>query len=173
MRARVELRYPIRVTSAFAHFDASHRENFCAALLLLVMEMEAPLTQAVVALVRSALSLPSTSEVVSMGREARLAEGEPDDGAARVDLWFLFREAGTFFYVFVEVKTHANWDARAVADQVSDQARRPRLARTTHPIRGSMLLAPRRLVERVRKVAPAVPALTWTTLLASLRAARR
>jgi hypothetical protein len=158
------------VTSAFAHFDASHRENFCAALLLLVMELEPPAKQAIAATLLATMGLSAACELVGMGREARLVEGDPDDGVARVDLWFLFRDDGAFFYVFVEVKTHLDWDAHHVARQVSDQARRPRLARTTHPIRGSVLLAPWRLVERVRAENANVLTLTWGDLFAALRA---
>jgi len=30
----------VQVKSGFAHFDGSHRENFCAAVLLLAMEVD-------------------------------------------------------------------------------------------------------------------------------------
>jgi hypothetical protein len=158
--------------SGFAHFDDSHRENFCAAVLLLTLEIEDDVRAAIANAVLTALGITAACELVSAGREARLAVEDEEEGYARVDLWLLFRQGAEHFYAFIEVKSHERWDARAVADQVTDQAAHRRLVRSAHEIRGSVLLAPARLCERVR-LARDVPTLSWTTLLNSLRVCAR
>lgn len=50
--------------SGFAHFDGSHRENFCAAVLLLAMEVDETVKVAIADVVRTALksrARPSSS----------------------------------------------------------------------------------------------------------------
>jgi hypothetical protein len=153
--------------SGFAHFDQTHRENFCAAVLLLTMEVDDLAKQAVADLVRGALGISAPCELVSFGREARLATRE-DEPYARVDLWLLFRSSEPF-YAFVEVKTHDQWDAASVAAQVRDQATRPRLVSSKHAIRGSVLLAPDRLCDRVRAADGTIPTLPWAQLLRTLK----
>lgn len=156
--------------SGFGHFDDSHRENFCAAALLLTMDVEPAVKEVVGESVREALGLPESFEVMNFGREARLAVADEEDGYARVDLWLLFRSGDERRYGFVEVKTHDRWSAEEVAGQVLDQASRPRLARGGEQIAGSVLLAPDRLCARVREVEPRVPTISWSTLIARVRA---
>ncbi len=151
--------------NAFSHFDGAHRENFCASVLLLAVELDPLVREALAARVRSALSIPEATPLVAFGREARLEETD-DDTFARVDLWFLFGELG---HAFVEVKTHDRWDAHHVAEQVRDQSSRPGLARGRRTILGSMLLAPQRLCDRVNALDATLPALSWRVLLRELR----
>lgn len=158
------------VKSGFAHFDGSHRENFCAATLLLAMEVDDAVCERITSIVRSALSIEA-AELIDFGREARLETGDDGD-YARVDIWLLFKSATGMFYAFIEVKTHNGWEAEHVRAQVHDQARRTALVRTTHPIRGSMLLAPAALSQRVREIDATVHAVTWDELLRDLRGLR-
>lgn len=153
--------------SGFAHFDGSHRENFCAATLLLAMEVDDAVCDCITNIVRSALSLEAAA-LVDFGREARL-ETADDEDYARVDIWLLFKSPTGLFYAFIEVKTHNGWEAEHVRTQVNDQARRRALVRTTHPIRGSMLLAPTALCRQVRQLDASVHAVTWDELIRALR----
>jgi hypothetical protein len=154
--------------SGFAHFDHSHRENFLAAVLLLTMEVDEGAKAVVVGLLRRALHLEESTPLLSFGREARLDATE-DDTYARVDLWFLFGDIQSPFYVFLEVKTHNGWEAKHVADQVMDQSRRV-TARLPHRVHGSVLLGPESLCRKVVIHDPQVRAVSWPTLLRELRA---
>jgi hypothetical protein len=157
--------------AGFAHFDGSHRENFCAAVLLLAMEVDEAVKRLLVGLVCKELDLDPESPLLSFGREARLSETDDDD-YARVDLWLLFNSTTGPVYAFIEVKTHDRWDARHVAHQVRDQAER-RVARSgTRRVHGSVLLAPERLCRRVRAVDGGVRFTTWPELLADLHRLR-
>lgn len=151
------------VSNAFSHFDNAHRENFCAAVLLLVMELEPDARALVARLVRTQLGIDGQAQLMSFGREARLAKGD-DNGYARVDIWLLFEGQPEPFFAFVEVKTHAHWETDHVGNQVLDQARR-RVAASARQVRGSVLLAPKRLCESVRNSQPEVRAVSWQSLL--------
>jgi hypothetical protein len=105
------------VTSGFAHFDENHRENFYAAVVLLVMELDEDAKRVIAGLVCDALRITSSLELVAFGREARLHTGDGED-SARVDIWLLFRGEHGLGHAFVEVKTHDRWDPHHVAAQV-------------------------------------------------------
>ena len=154
--------------SGFAHFDSSHRENFCAAVVLLTMEIDAEVKALLADLVLKALEVPGAPPLLGFGREARL-DGTETDNYARVDLWLLFGAQTGPFYAFVEVKTHENWDATHVAHQVRDQAGRS-VARSARRIHGSVLLAPERLCQRVRDIDDEVPFIAWRHLLREMQA---
>lgn len=156
--------------SGFAHFDASHRENFCAAVLLLAMEVDDAVRDYVAHVVCTKLDISASSVLLDFGREARLADTD-DENYARVDLWLRFDSANGPFYAFIEVKTHDRWDAAHVVDQVRDQAERT-LARGHREIRGAMLLGPGRLCQRVHALDASIRSLTWPRLLQDLRALR-
>lgn len=154
--------------NGFGHFDMSHRENFCAALLLLTMEVDEGIKQALTELVRSELAIEATSPVLGFGREARLGM-DPDGKYARVDLWLLFDSPTGAFFAFVEVKTHSEWEPKEVAHQVQDQTER-RVARSERRIHGCLLLAPEKLCRLVRAENASVRTVSWSSLLARLRA---
>lgn len=154
--------------SGFAHFDGSDRENFIAAVLLFTIEFDDAVKTAVTDLVRDALDIDRARPLLSFGREARL-ERSTDGEYARVDLWFLFGPPSDSLYAFVEVKTHDDWDAGTVANQVQDQCRRTS-ARHPRPVRGSVLLAPERLVRSIKDADARVRALTWSQILSTIRA---
>ncbi len=146
--------------SGFGHFDDSHGENFCAAVLLLAMEVEDAVRALVAGAVCRALGVDEEPiELLSFGREARLATPDDEEGYARVDIWLLFRGPSGDFYAFVEVKTQDRWDSQHVADQV---------VRSGHAIRGSVLLAPDRICDRVRRIRT-IPTIPWSTLLGEIR----
>lgn len=154
--------------SGFAHFDDSHRENFCAGVLLLTMEVEDRVKDVIAQTVLSRLGIAADDcDLVAFGREARLA-AKDDEAYARVDIWLLFTKPKPF-YVFLEVKSHDRWDAKLVADQVRDQAGRGSVASNTHQIGGSVLLAPHRLCSEVASVAPDIPMISWPQLLRLLQ----
>ena len=153
--------------SGFAHFDGSDRENFIAAVLLLTMELDEAVKAVVIEIVRDALGIEEGRPLLSFGREARLEQSE-DGEYARADLWFLFGPPSDQVYGFVEIKTHDNWDHARVADQVRDQCKRA-VVRNPHPVRGSVLLGPDRLVRDVRGSDATVLTLTWSTLLSRVR----
>lgn len=46
--------------TGFGHFDNSHRENFCAAVLLLAMEVDDAVKDLVAGLVRSQLDIDAS-----------------------------------------------------------------------------------------------------------------
>jgi hypothetical protein len=154
--------------SGFSHFDSSHRENFCAAVLLLTMEVDDAVKDLVANIVRAELDIDASWELLGFGREARLVKTD-DDNYARVDLWLLFGPSSDPSYAFIEVKTHEGWDAEQVVHQVLDQAERA-LARSARRIHGCVLLAPERLCQRVQ--GHGVRAITWTRLLQDLRMLR-
>jgi hypothetical protein len=154
--------------SGFAHFDTSHRENFCAALLLLTMEVDDGVKQVLTGLVRTELHIEATSLLLGFGREARL--GTSLDGKyARVDLWFLFDSSAGPFFAFIEVKTHNEWDPEKVAGQVQDQTERHVTARSERRVHGCLLLAPERLCRLVRAKNANIHTVSWPNLLARLR----
>lgn len=153
--------------TGFAHFDGSHRENFCASVLLLAMDVDDSVRDLVATAVCNELGIGDATRLIGFGREARLAETD-DDNYARTDLWLLFDSPTGSFYVFVEVKTHDNWDARSVAEQVKDQASRTG-TRTPQQVRGAVLLAPDRLCRRVAAIDPKVPTIAWPYLRERLR----
>ncbi len=153
--------------NGFAHFDGSHRENFCAAVLLLVMEVDPTVTSFVTRTVLARLGIADEPKLIGFGREARLSKTE-DDEYARVDIWLLFEAQPAPFYAFVELKTHDAWDAAHVAHQVRDQSSRT-LAAKAGQIRGSILLAPDRLCRRVSEIDDTLPVIAWEALLQGLR----
>ncbi len=152
--------------SGFGHFDTSHRENFCAAVLLLTMEVDAPAKDLIADIVREKLGIDAKHALTRFGREARLEKAE--DGYARTDLWLRFDSPEGPFFAFVEVKTHNGWDEANVASQVSDQCRR-KMATSALRVGGCVLLAPDDLCNRVLAINGEIPVLTWKSLLARLR----
>ncbi len=156
--------------NGFAHFDGSHRENFCAAVLLLVMEVDPTVASFVARTVLARFGIADELNLLGFGREARLSKTE-DDEYARVDLWLLFEARPEPFYAFIELKTHDGWDAARVADQVRDQSSR-KLAVKAGQIRGSVLLAPDRLCRRVSEIDGMLPVLAWEALVQGLRELR-
>jgi hypothetical protein len=154
--------------SGFSHFDASHRENFIAAVLLLAMEVDDAVRDFVADLARRELGIDAAIPLLSFGREARLAATD-DDNYARVDLVLSFGPETDPSCAFIELKTHNRWEPKDVARQVRDQGERA-MARGTSRVRGSMLLAPERLCRRVKEADAQVRAVTWPQLLAGLRA---
>jgi hypothetical protein len=154
--------------SGFGHFDTSHRENFCAALLLLTMEVDDGVRQALTDLVRAELGIEATCPLLGFGREARLGT-DPDGKYARVDLWFLFDSAGGSFFAFVEVKTHNGWSPEEVAHQVQDQSKRQVVRGERRRVHGCLLLAPDRLCRLVRAKNAGIRILPWPSLLDRLR----
>jgi hypothetical protein len=157
--------------SGFSHFDGSGRENFCAAVLVLTMEVDDAVKELVARLVRQELSIDAHHELLAFGREARL-EADGDGGYARVDIWLLFGPPAEAFYAFVEVKTHERWDAVHVAHQVQDQAERRVTRSGSRRVHGSILLGPERLCARVKTVDSLVRFIIWPRLFAELRALR-
>jgi hypothetical protein len=155
--------------SGFAHFDSSHRENFCAAVLLLAMEVDNAVKGLVDGLVRKELQIEPALELLAFGREARL-ETKEDGGSARVDLWLPFGPRADAIYALVEVKTHAHWDAAHVARQITDQAERKVTRSGVRRVHVSILLASGRLCVRVQTVDPRVAFITWLRMFAELRA---
>ncbi len=157
--------------NGFAHFDRSGMENFCAAVLLLAMDVDDSVKERIAALVRKELDIAQTCPLQAWGREARLQSKE-DRGYARVDLWLLFGPIADASYAFVEVKTHDHWDEIHVARQVRDQSERRVTRSGERRVQGSILLAPERLCSRVQKVDGNVRFITWPRLLTELRALR-
>jgi hypothetical protein len=158
------------VRTGFAHFDGSHRENFCAAVLLLIMELDHAVRSFVSRTVLTRLGVTGEPELLGFGREARLSKTEDGD-YARVDIWLLFAGQAEPFYAFVEVKTHDSWKESGVTEQVRDQSRRKLAVKAGH-IRGSVLLAPARLCRRVRKIDGDLPFIAWEELVQGLRSLR-
>ncbi|HEY4157939.1 MAG TPA: hypothetical protein VGM29_07575 [Polyangiaceae bacterium] len=154
--------------SGFGHFDSSHRENFCAALLLLTMEVDEAVRALVSSLVRTELGINPSNRLLGFGREARLDKTD-DDNYARVDIWLLFDAPDGNFYAFVEVKTREDWNPQHVAHQVRDQTER-KLARSARTICGCVLLAPEPLCRRAREHDKEVRFITWSRLLADMAA---
>lgn len=58
-----------RVKSGFAHFDGSHRENFCAAVLLLAMEVDPSVALLVSQTVCARLGIRGEPNLLAFGRE--------------------------------------------------------------------------------------------------------
>jgi hypothetical protein len=157
--------------NGFAHFDSSHRENFCAAVLLLAMEVDDAVKECIANLVRGRLGIDASSPLLGFGREVRLSATE-DNEYARVDLCLRFGSPTGLCYAFVEVKTHERWHAAHVADQVRDQAERKVARGGERRVLGCVLLAPDRLCQRVRDADHLVQSITWPCLLEKLRALR-
>jgi hypothetical protein len=145
--------------TGFGHFDASHRENFIAALLLFAMELDEPVQRLVVERVRKQTARVELGAFRGLGREARLPIDE--EGAhRRADLWLLF-DAGV---VLVEVKSHGRWNPESVTAQLKAQASGGRLVRTGQPIVNAILLAPRAVANH-----RADHYLSWSDLIRDLR----
>jgi hypothetical protein len=157
--------------SGFAHFDNSHQENFCASVLLLAMEVDEGVKDAVVNLVRHELGIGAGTPLRSVSREARLTADE-DDNWARVDLCLLFEPPNGFAYAFVELKTHDRWSPILVAQQLKDQSERKVVRGGERRVLGAVLLAPERLCRSVQAVDPEARVLSWPSLLSQLRALR-
>lgn len=139
------------MASSFAHFDASHTENFCSALLLLALEEDERFRAAFVRLVRKHAQAIEQSPLVGCGREDGLRTS--DDSLRRSDIWLEFVD-GT---ILLEVKTHSGWSSERVAKQLRDQLTS---ARRGQPVRGALLLAPSGLLRRVQW-----PGISWQELL--------
>ena len=95
--------------SGFSHFDGSHRENFLASVLLLVMENDDAVMDVVARLVLDKLGIDAACQVTGLSREVRLARSE-DGKYARADLCLDFGPSTDPFCAFIEVKTHESWD---------------------------------------------------------------
>lgn len=157
------------MNSGFSHFDNCHRENFCASVLLLAMEGDEETKRVVANAVCRELGIHEPVTVVAMGREARLATSPDEDTYVRGDIWLKLLDSTGYFHVLIELKTHDRWPVDKIADQVRQQAARETLARSRHPIRGCVLLAPSYLCARVRRLPSPVPTLAWSTLLTEIQ----
>ena len=155
-----------QMRTGFGHFDSSHRENFCAAILLFVMDFDEGARDLIARSVRHELGIDALTPMLGFGREARLSKTD-DSEYARVDLWLSFETAEGSAYAFVEVKTRSDWAPGHVASQVRDQTRRP-LARSSRRILGSILLAPPQLCRLVQAEDSAIRCLPWPRLLHEL-----
>ncbi len=148
------------------HFASSHTENFCAALLLAVMEVE-PRVRALVAVEVRRLTgdQDQLGELVSFHRE----EGVRLDGerGRRGDLWLRYRRGEYVVPVVVEVKTRW-WKPERVVAQVH-RYEAGRSARTNEPVHSVVLLAPSSLCADVKASDKLIPVLTWSSLLSKWR----
>lgn len=148
--------------NGFSHFDQNHAENFCTAVLCLVMETSPEARMRVVALVRAAVQEP-LGALVEVARELRLS---PSDAKAyrRGDIGLLF-EAGP---VLVEVKTRNTWDTDSVIAQLQAQATSAGTHTWGKQPRAVILMAPTALTVRI-VARLACPTLRWFDLIEALR----
>jgi len=154
--------------SGFAHFDGSHRENFLAAVLLMIMENDDAAREIVAGHVRRELGIDAACPVTGLSREVRLAATR-DGNYSRADLCLDFGASTAPFCAFIEIKTHENWDEDCVIRQVTTQANGTP-ARIRRDVRGSVLLAPTRLCQRTAVGDARVHTIPWRQLLDELRA---
>ncbi len=107
--------YVVGTMSAFDHFDKAHHENFCAALLLLIVEVDKAARAKFEKLIKEKASLSQNAQLLEVSREESLFGATPEEGG-RADLVLRFEDDGRKL-VLVEVKTHTRWDPEAVASQ--------------------------------------------------------
>lgn len=154
------------MTTPFGHFDRSHTENFCSAVLLMAMEMDPSVRSLVDKFVRNAAGLdPCYQGPVAFSREhrMRLEDGKPRRG----DLWFWYRHEGKTQPVVVEVKTShrpASW----VIKQVNEY-RHARVSRGGQKAKAVVLLAPTLLCDQVSRGDPTIGTISWSELLQAWR----
>lgn len=151
--------------TGFSHFDRAHTENFCAAMLCLVLETEAAARAAVLNLLSTALKargLPALGELRSVSREERLDASASRDWQ-RADLSLRF-DAGL---VLIEVKAHSWWPFTHVCKQLDEQAASAGHVRNRAAPLAVVLLAPTGLAARVS--ASGRPAISWAALCRALR----
>ncbi len=149
----------------FAHFDRAHTENFCAAILCLVLETEPAARIALLSLLSTALQergSPPLGELRSVSREDRL-DASASREWQRADLSLRF-EAGL---VLVEVKAHSWWPLEHVCKQLDEQAASAGHVRDRAAPLAVVLLAPTGLASRV--AASGRPAISWAALCRALR----
>lgn len=134
------------MSRGFAHFEGSHTDGFCAALLCLVLESDPHASAALVGLVELSLGL----EPGALGalRGARRLERADESADADLVLRFETRE------VFLQVRTRGQRPGPPADDPGVSPAQ-------------PLLLGPTRLTAPLR--AGSRPALLWTTLLHKLR----
>lgn len=153
------------VAQGFSHFDGSHRENFCASLLLVLMEVEPQARAVVEKAVREVVREPAAlGALLDFGREARLEPGT-EGQVARTDIWLLFAASESKRHVFLEVKTHTRWRPDHVRAQLVMQRESPGTVRRPYPTHDALLLAPGTLCRAVND-----RSLAWARLIQALRA---
>ena len=143
----------------FEYFDSNQRENFIAAMLLLVIEVDRDVRDALCRDFRKCVGLSAAAELRDAGREASLV-GE-SESSRRSDLWLRFDDG----VGLIELKSHGAWDPVAVAAQLRDQAG-GRLKNIPGKVLGVLLLAPRLL-----HTASTKNFLSWGTIVRTLRTA--
>lgn len=148
--------------NGFSHFDQNHAENFCAAVLCLVMEVSPEARKRVVALIRAAVP-ENLGELVEIARERRLRRSDAK-AYRRGDICLLF-EAGP---VLVEVKTRNTWDTDLVIAQLKAQARSAGPHTWGKQPRTVILMAPTALTARIVAHLDC-PTLRWFDLIEALR----
>lgn len=146
---------------AFGHFDNCHTENFAAAVLCLLMDLDAHARDRIVELVRERAGI-ELGPFQSVARERRLA-GTDLRAYQRADICLLF-QAGV---VLIEVKTRDTWDVGQVIQQVLAQGSCGRSVRGGEVVTG-MLLAPTALAMRVCERSK-VPTMRWLEVIERLR----
>lgn len=153
----------------FNHFDRSHTENFCAAVLLFMMDIDPDgfglgLKRSLLA----AVELPEGPwKVVGVTREVNLAPTEAGT-VDRADLVVRLQSGANEKTLLVEVKTHSAWDESAVAAQVRRQGAERTLLDGT-AVHQVLLLAPRTLSDSVRRMDNGLQALAWEDLVLALQ----
>jgi hypothetical protein len=154
--------------TVFDHFDHSHEENFCAAVLLLVRELDTEgVGQVLVDKVSEAAGLGAGWKCAVATREVGIV---PDDEghADRTDIVLFLRRESERRTVLVEVKVHERWHLEHVVEQLRRQGD-DRPLRTGEKVDAAVLLGPTRLVDGVRAQAESNDfAVSWAELLAAL-----
>lgn len=154
--------------NGFSHFDQNHAENFCAAVLCLVMEVSPEARERVGALVRAAVP-EDLGELVEVARERRLPRSDAK-AYRRGDICLLF-QGGT---VLVEVKTRNTWDTDSVIAQLKAQAGSAGPHTWGERPRAVVLMAPTALTARVVArlkclKCPTLRSLRWFDLVEALQ----
>ncbi len=154
--------------TVFDHFDRSHEENFCAAVLLLVWELDKEgFGQALVDQVSRASDLGVGWQCQRATREIGIIPDE-EGRADRTDIVFSLKRASERRTVLVEVKVHERWRLEHVIGQLKRQGD-TRPLRTGESVDAVVLLGPTRLVESVRQQANNKEfAISWAEFLTAL-----
>jgi hypothetical protein len=142
------------VIGGFDYFDGNHRENFCAALILLCLDEDRNFRQRFSELVRDRFRLPNSAALTDWGREVSL---DIESGnTRRSDLWLKFGAVR----VLMEIKTHSGWHSGHVHRQLIDQAASQVRGQQ---IDGVAILAPTSLLDCLRS--EHIRKLSWREIL--------
>lgn len=116
---RLGVQSPETTMDGFSHFDRSHHENFCASVLLLLLDTVPATREPLGELLCRGLGTEGAATLRRWTREVSLVGAAPDDkGRADLALWYETGERTML--VLVEVKTSLNW----VPEDVEGQAER-------------------------------------------------